>query len=144
MRLAGRKTLVLRYLLLFGLISITFSSILLLKSLAPNLYRDLMIAIDITGISEVARDEKQRIRTIENLGIPYEKREVLKNRTVFLGATEEMVLLALGKPSQIDKKADSTTWVYYFEADQRPTLLVFKGSVLSAAYRGSVLDIATQ
>lgn len=113
----------------------------------PDKVKDLLIAVDRFGITEVGATEQKRVRTINRLeGITFEERQVLIRRTVFLGASREMVYLALGEPVCIlqtprtQQQAASEAWVYYIEGDRKPTQLVFQNNELLNAGKTSALD----
>ena len=79
--------------------------------------------------------EAKRIENINILPISNEKKDILTNRTVFLGATTAMVRLALGTPiqkrtSQDNKKA---YWDYHFDEDIQVTRLKFVDNKLVEA-----------
>lgn len=117
-----------------------------LNSANPDLVKSVLLKVDILGISAPAQAEKARIAAINALGIPWEQREVLINRTVFLGANEQMVQLALGEPRAVSARSDGarqlTVWAYYLQDDLRPTLLEFESGKLIGARKGSQLDVA--
>jgi hypothetical protein len=99
---------------------------------------------DFIGLSEIGQNEKQRLYQINNLPIPFEQRQALVNGTVFLGASKQMVGLALGAPyGQPQIMADGTErWVYFFQDSSRPTYLFFKNDMLANAAKGTTLDNA--
>lgn len=136
-----------RTLLYAGVLMITFASIFYMNREHPTVVRELLLNVDAFGLTEVGAQERQRIAYIRQLDIPYEKKDVLINRTVFMGASREMVYLALGNPRSATKQYDPNskktleTWAYYFPEESRPTMLVFEDGVLSSAYKGSALDI---
>lgn len=116
----------------------------------PEALTDLMVHVDVFGITPQASQEKERQYQIRMLTIPYEKKKVLLERTVFLGATRQMVVLALGEPKEAQKitehekrpdgKIINERWVYYFKDDPRPTVLEFEKDSLASAFKGSNLD----
>ena len=114
----------------------------------PDLVNRLFINLDVFGITRVAKEEHERIGKIRALTIPYEEKQVLMNRTVFMQATPEMVKLALGNPKKTfdrpwtERGSMLTYFVYYLVDDKRPTILVFENEKLIQAYKGSALDIA--
>ena len=111
----------------------------------PAMMRELLITVDVFGISEAASDEQRRIAAISRLSVPYEQRDALRNRKIFLGANQEMVVLALDQPKNIikDKQNEALeSWVYYFQDENRPTTLFFKNGVLVSAEKSSTLDVA--
>lgn len=111
----------------------------------PDKIRDLLIVVDRFGITEVGAAEQARIRTINRLPITYEEKQVLIQRTVFLGATREMVHLALGDPvcvlqTPVEGHGTIESWVYYIEGDRKPTQLAFQNNELTTAGKASALD----
>lgn len=113
----------------------------------PDKMKDLLISVDRFGITDVGAAEQQRVRTINRLNsITYEERQVLIQRTVFLGATREMVYLALGDPVCVlqvpatTQQPASEAWVYYIEGDRKPTQLLFQNNELMNAGKTSALD----
>lgn len=125
-----------------------------LETYEPEVLTTILIQVDVFGVTRVAEAEQQRLAAIKNLTIPYEEKQVLVDRTVFMGATEEMVKLALGEPKKVveriweDKdhnKKMLTYYVYYLPGDKRPTILVFEFDnaeyTLVNAYKGSAIDI---
>jgi hypothetical protein len=137
----------LQYLILIGTTAMLCFYIVVYQ---PEMVNQLLIKIDVFNITEVAKEEHERIEKIRNLTIPYEEKQVLMNRTVFMQATPDMVKLALGDP----KKSFERPWqehgtmlnyfVYYLGEDKRPTILVFENDKLIQAYKGSALDIANR
>ncbi|MGB1540473.1 MAG: hypothetical protein ACPG80_05885 [Rickettsiales bacterium] len=126
---------------------IMVGSILLLIYFFPSQFRSLLLAIDRFGVTEVGAQEQQRVRTINKLPITYEEKQVLINRTVFFGATQQMVVLALGQPfcslntqATVDQPP-TEYWVYYIAGDVKPTRLSFQNDVLIAAGKQSALDL---
>jgi hypothetical protein len=120
----------------------------------PEAIEQLIVRVDVFALSEVASKERERMAQIAALQIPFEQKKVLMERNIFMGATRQMVFLALGNP--VDAKSllndedmlrrpagDRYTerWVYYFKDDQRPTILEFKEEQLMSAYKASKLDI---
>jgi len=99
---------------------------------------------DVIGISQTGRSEKTRQKQIDNLPIPFEQRQALKEGTIFMGATKLMVQLAIGRPygtpEQDDKKRER--WTYYFNDNSRPTYLFFENDKLVDAAKGTTLDNA--
>lgn len=136
---------VLQYIIL--LITVTMTAFYV-ATYQPELVKKLLINVDVFGITTVARTEHDRIEKIRMLTIPFEEKQVLMNRTVFMQASPEMVKLALGEPTKtIDHQADEhsaiqTYYVYYLADDKRPTILVFQENKLTQAFKGSALDLA--
>jgi hypothetical protein len=120
--------------------------IVYLDNYQPQMMTDILIQVDVFGVTRVGEMEKERLLTIKNLTIPYEEKEVLVNRTVFMGATTEMVHLALGAPKKEvtrpwpQQKTMLLYWVYYLPNDHRPTVLVFNDHKLIYAYKDSALE----
>lgn len=112
----------------------------------PHQMKAFLISFDQFGITNVGASEQSRIRRINRLAITHEEKQVLIKRTVFLGATREMVDMALGTPTcsystnaTADKKV-AEVWVYFIEGDPKPTLLAFQNNELVNAGRASALD----
>ena len=105
---------------------------------------DFLKKYDFIGVSETGQAEKQRLYRINNLDIPFEQRQALKQGTVFLGATKEMVVLALGNPYGKPEHVagGQEKWVYFFQESTRPTYLFFEGEKLVNATKGTTLDNA--
>jgi hypothetical protein len=112
-----------------------------LKSSNPTLYLKLALTFDFIGISGNANDEKLRLEQIDLLPVSQDKKNILTNHTIFLGATPSMVTLALGKPDEVIHTPDGSNavaterWIYHFEQDVNPTRLEFHEGILSAASR---------
>lgn len=124
----------------------------------------LLKRYDHYGLTDIGSEEKKRLTTIRDLDLPYEKKEALRNHSVFLGASREMVFLALGKPvnasqvrdpqdmrnriSQMSKKMEEAIdprmplieWTYYFDGDNRPTILTFQHDQMIGARMGATLS----
>lgn len=120
------------------------ATIIYISAFQKEAVNDFLKKYDILGFSEVGKFEKARLYRINNLNIPFEQRQALKHGTVFLGATKEMVALALGEPAgPSEKMADGTEkWVYFFQDSSRPTYLFFEKDVLVNAAKGTTLDSA--
>ncbi len=118
-----------------------------MENYQPELMTNLLLQVDVFGFTKVAAQEQERLGKIKDLDIPYEEKQVLVNRTVFMGATRDMVKLALGEPKKVvekmweEKKVVLTYYVYYLPNDNRPTILVFQEDKLINAYKGSALDV---
>jgi hypothetical protein len=112
----------------------------------PHQVKSLLISVDRFGITTVGAYEQRRIRAINRLSITFEEKQVLIKRTVFFGATRDMVELALGNPACIvDIEATKTSdaaeqWVYFIENDSKPTQLLFQANSLVSARKTSALD----
>jgi hypothetical protein len=119
-----------------------------MESYQPELMTDILIQVDVFGVTRIAKEEQQRLTDIKNLTIPYEEKQVLVNRTVFMGASPDMVKLALGNPQKIvekiweGKSVMLTYYVYYLPNDKRPTVLVFQENKLVNAYKDSAINIS--
>lgn len=112
----------------------------------PAEAKNLLIAVDRLGITAVGAAEQARIYHINHMPITFEEKRVLIERTVFLGATREMVELALGTPvcrletPAYKGQAAMEHWVYYIERDRKPTKLSFQNNELTTAAKASALD----
>ena len=113
----------------------------------PELSEQLILSIDSFGVTDVGEHEKWRVATINKLPITYEEKQVLINRTVFLGASVDMVRLALGEPLQYMRSTTSTSSTevvhlqYHFQNDQLPTLLTFENNRLVNAQKRSNVSL---
>jgi len=136
---------ILPYILLVGII---YGVLFYTQKYQPEAMNKFLISIDIIGASEAAKQENYRLSQIRNLRLTYPEKQVLVNRTVFIGATKEMVKLSLGDPKKEIWKNDKLYYVYYLPNDSKPTLLVFdyekSGETykLSNAYKTSALYIS--
>lgn len=125
---------------------LTIGGLFYLDTFHPDLAKTLMIKIDPFGLTPEGAAEKQRVAEIKALPIPYEKKQVLLEHTIFMGATKEMVRLALGDPKKMQRHTDESgevqeIWIYVFRLDKRPTMLAFEKDTLASAYKGSMLDV---
>lgn len=142
----ARRSFALKWIAFFLFIAITAGGVYWVGQKFPDKMEDLLIAVDRFGITEVGAAEQRRIRTINRLRITYEEKQVLIQRTVFLGASREMVFLALGDPVCVlqtpanGKQAPIESWVYYIEGDRKPTQLSFQNNELTTAGKASALD----
>ncbi len=115
----------------------------------PDAIKELLLHIDVLGITPEGSKERARIEQINALPIPFEQRKILMERTIFMGASPEMVSLALGAPQeqQNGSRASMGTtisqqrWIYFLKDEQRPTVLEFENGVLISAYKGSALEV---
>lgn len=120
--------LVLSMLVLGGMIAV--------KELQPTAFQSLLLAFN---IAPNAKEEKARLDRIALLAISEEKKNILRNKTIFLGASTTMVELALGVPinrlayEQVSPRVDR--WVYHFADDSRPTVLEFHDYKLASAFK---------
>lgn len=125
-----------------GLMVSIFAFFLYLQIYRPSFVKELILAIDVFGVTEVGTAEQQRLDAINKLSITYEEKQVLINKTVFLGASPQMVALALGQPSEQKQAPAENIYIYYLPDDPRPTILKFSRDKLVQAYKGSALDFA--
>lgn len=128
-----------RYIALLGCVSILGLTLLLaLKNADPKLYLKVALAVDVIGLSNNTQLEKNRLEKIDLLPISQEKKNILNNHTIFLGATPTMVRLALGNPMKEETVlVDGISlirWQYHFKEDISPTTLDFEDSRLKSAY----------
>ena len=140
----------------FGQLIITILSIVIavcigltiLRMRHPDVYYNITLSMDVFGITQDADLEKKRINKITLLPISDEKKEFLIGHSIFMGATPNMVKLALGEPR---KEQNTTTqdgtqpvlvYIYHFPQDSRPTLLMFEQEKLVAAQKSSVTDVS--
>jgi hypothetical protein len=134
----------LQYIILTGTIVM---SMVYVSMYQPDLINKLLINFDVFGITTVAKTEHERIEKIRALTIPYEEKQVLMKRTIFMQATQEMVKLALGEPKKklermwTERNTMLVYYVYYLAEDKRPTILIFQEDKLINAYKGSALDL---
>lgn len=112
----------------------------------PAVVDDVVVKLDVLGITHIAAAEQKRLHLINELDLPFEKKQVLANKTIFIGADRRMTLLALGQPRNVlphgSGKDTNETWVYHFYNDPRPTMLSFENGNLTNAYKGSQADLA--
>lgn len=141
-----------RLLAIIIIAGLTTASLSYVKTTNPEALDELLVHIDVLGITKVASIERERINMIRNLDIPFEQKKVLMERTIFMGASRQMVVLALGQPKgatrlsgkpspQNPELKPTERWVYYFKGDQRPTVLDFEKDTLVSAYKGSAIDV---
>lgn len=129
------------------IVGVVVGGIYLFSIIFPDHMRSLLISVDRLGITEVGAAEQRRVRTINRLPITYEEKQVLISRTVFLGASREMVYLALGDPVCVwreeakSKEPGIEYWVYYIENNRKPTQLAFQSNELTGAGMASALDV---
>jgi hypothetical protein len=137
----------LRYLPFFIIFFLTFGILAIIQQYQPELMNRLLLTVDVFGISQTARDEQFRESAINHLPVTFEEKQVLLKHTVFLGASTEMVRLALGSdPKKVyqrvipEQKTTLTYYIYYLPNDQRPTVLIFVNDKLEKAEKGSAID----
>lgn len=125
-------------------LTIAAAGIFLIKERHPEIYYSINIYTGFMENKETRIKEKRRIDSIQLLPISLEKKNILISRTIFMGATTNMVELALGKPlnsNQVNvkhKDGSSTlldNWIYHFPNDTRSTLLQFENNQLVSAQR---------
>lgn len=105
-------------------------------------FSEFVLEHDNIGLTELASKEIARKDSINRLNIPYEQKQALINKTVFIGATKQMVNLAISLP--IRKTVDSNghdKWFYIVDDSTTPIILTFNGEKLAKAERGTNLDI---
>lgn len=125
---------------------IGFGAVVALGVYRPDLFNRALVSVDRLGLSDAASQERSRVARIMQLPITYEKKEALVAQTVFLGATTEMVMLALGQPRSTttvpaaDGMPERVVWRYHFVGDSRPTLFEFESDMLKVAYKASLVD----
>ncbi len=125
-----------RYLVLIGcIIMVVLTSYLIVKKTDPHLFLKLQVTFGILGNDEDIMAEAKRMESINILPISDEKKEILNNRTIFMGATMPMVRLALGKPMQenVSKDGKITYWDYHLDEDIKATRLKFVDNKLVEA-----------
>ena len=125
-----------RFLALIGcIIMVILTTYLIVKKTDPHLFLKLQLTFNIVGNNEDIKAEKNRLENIDLLPIADEKKSILANNTIFLGATKTMVRLALGEPLQqySDEKTNVTYWDYHFDEDIKATRLTFEQDTLITA-----------
>lgn len=126
-----------RLLIVFLLVAmLVLGGMIAVKELQPVAFQSLLLAFH---IAPNAKEEKVRLDRIALLAISEEKKNILRNKTIFLGASSTMVELALGVPinrlayEQVSPKVDR--WIYHFADDSRPTVLEFHDNKLASAFK---------
>ena len=150
--------------ILLGLI--VYAVLFYLDNFQPALLNTLLIQVDVFGVTHIAEQEQARLAKIKSLkddsGYPlaYQYKLVLINHTVFMGASPEMVRLALNEPAgciidghYIPGPVNNATcktppqagfsYVYYLPDDTRPTIFVFENDKLVNACKGSSAEPST-
>jgi hypothetical protein len=125
---------------LASLLLLLAGGIFMIQKSSPILYLKLAVTFDVFGMNKEASKEKLRLEGIDLLPISNEKKAILINRTIFLGASPTMVELALGNP--MDKSAAPIEagkpvverWIYHFAEDINPTALEFQDGKLTSAF----------
>lgn len=139
----------LKVLAYLGVMVGVFGGAFYMQTYQPELMNGFILEVDRFGITSIGQEEKTRRARINALPITYEEKQILINKTVFLGASAEMVKLALGDPREVHKanndpkQGEGTIYVYHFPKDARPTLLRFEAGRLTHAYKASAIDVAT-
>lgn len=124
-----------RYLALIGCVTIVIlTTYLIVKKNDPHLFLTLQTTFGIWSTDHL-KAEAKRMESIDILPISNEKKNILNNRTIFLGATKVMVRLALGEPLQQRLSSDGsvTYWDYHLNEDIQATRLKFEDNRLVAA-----------
>ena len=112
----------------------------------PDIYKNIKLKLDKFGLAPEDPMEIQRVADINKMTISYEEKQILINKTIFMGATTRMVMLALGKPKQGHRgsktanEKDVVILVYHLPEELRPTMLHFEDNKLTKAYKGSTID----
>ncbi len=124
---AGIKTLV----KLIVLLSIIGAGYYYLTAFHKEDLDKFCLKFDTLGITSIGRAEQDRIyaiRALSDRNVHGPQQEALINRTVFLGADNEMVALALGSPLKKPEinSLGQQVWIYYFDDYSRPTYLYFE------------------
>jgi len=117
----------------FAVIFLLFAGYFYVSNFHEDDLKKFYLKFDTLGITTVGRSELNRIDAIKALSdrpspVPVPQQDALINRTVFLGADNEMVTLALGPPIEdptINDKGQQL-WVYHFDDYNRPTYLYFE------------------
>lgn len=125
------------------------SMVFAVLALQNQQFDELVLKLDRYGFTSASKQEMARVATIDALDIPADKRLILQQRTIFLGATPQMVLLALGEPMaemRLPKTAESAAgtivMVYRFSEANRPTVLRFdQENLLQAAEKRSMYEV---
>lgn len=118
-----------------------------IKVANPKMYLQMALAVDVFGFSETLSREKSRLEKIDLLPISNDKKNILVNNTVFIGATTGMVKLALGNPARKAALSDSSAvngdhserWTYHLEDTRVPIVLYFRGGILESVESRSLL-----
>jgi hypothetical protein len=125
-----------RFLALIGcVIMVILTTYLIVKKTDPHLFLKLQITFNVLGNNDDVKAEKNRLENIDLLPIADEKKSILANHTIFLGATKTMVRLALGDPLQEHADADKNIsyWDYHLDEDIKATRLMFNQDTLVSA-----------
>lgn len=125
----------------FIIILITAISMTILRMRHPDVFYDIIMDVDVLGVTQSSHQEKQRLASIALLPISDEKKNYLINHTIYMGAAPQMVTLALGNPRGIQEVYNPETknkqiiYIYHFNTDSRPTMLAFENDILIAAQK---------
>jgi len=116
----------------------------------PQTVTNILIRVDIFGITRTVKEENDRLSSIKDLSIPFEEKQVLIDHTVFMGCSSDMAKLAIGEPKKVVERqmVDAnknviqtlTYYIYFLPNDKRPTILVFSEDKLINAYKDSALN----
>lgn len=126
---------------------LAFAMVLIVLQLSQT---DLVSRLGITQwmdkIEDVPPEEIQRRGAIRQLAISEEKKQILINKQIFLGAGRHMVVYALGTPKRRKDmrplgREEMEAWIYHFADDYRPTVLEFDQHSLTKAYKASLIEI---
>ena len=128
---------------------LVYTGLFYMQNYQPETMHSMLMKIDVFGITPTGEEEQARQQRIRSLTIPYEEKQVLMQRTVFMGATSGMVKLALGEPKKVVERIWENNptrplliyYVYFLVNDSRPTVLIFQDDRLINAYKGSALDV---
>ena len=105
-------------------------------------FNEFLLEHDNMGLTEIASKELARKDSINRLNIPHEQKQALLNKTVFIGATKQMVGLAIGFPIRKTVNSEGKDkWFYIVDDSTTPIILTFTGDKLAKAERGTNLDI---
>ncbi len=132
-----------KFLILFiSLFVIVLGGMFLLNALQPQALSSILIAFN---MKPTTQEEQQRLAKIDILPISKEKKTLLRNNTIFMGASTVMVRLALGEPLGQENgetpEVSYERWLYHFDDDHRPTILEFQEHKLTSAYKVSAHKI---
>lgn len=130
--------------ILFIIIMASTISLSILRLRHPDIYQGIVSGADLFGFSKNSDAEKERLARIDLLPISDEKKDFLINHNIYMGVPPHMTVLALGKPRNIQTAINAQTgkeqlvYVYHFDTDSRPTLLIYENDILVAAQKASV------
>jgi hypothetical protein len=129
---------------LMAIIMATIIGLSILRMRHPEVFYDIVMEVDVLGVTESSHAEKQRLSSIALLPISDEKKQYLINHSIYMGAAPQMVLLALGEPRGIqrainpDSQTEQLIYIYHFDTDSRPTMLAFEDDKLVAAQKAPI------